>query len=492
MPAIPNFIGSNNTEIAPEVNSELCINLVPQKTDVPNAKAPIVLYGSPGTREFLDFDDGGPIRGQISIENYTFAVSGGNIYAVDPFDDVTGGGTVADDGKSVTMVANNLYVLLVSAGIAYVIGNGVVIPVVDPPWASAIDCAYMNGYFIVLDDEGNSPDKLLGGQFFISALNDPYNWDALDFSTAPASNNKLRGLKVDHNDLWVEGTLVNQPFFFNGQAEFPFLLNETGVMQQGVMSRDAVQNLDNTIIWLGRNKDGLLQAFIAEGYSARRISTDAIETAWSRYADPENVTAWVYQVNGHPTYNLNFITAQKSWRFDNGTKLWHRVAYRNPLNNQDECHRGNNHSVRNGIHIIGDRQSAKLWEFTTEVNADGDDPLVAIRQAPAPWFGNKLVFYKVFWLITPTGIGDGSNLDPDIGTVTPEADPAWMYSWSDDNGHTFGPEYLLQAGPAGAWDLQLRMYGCGSGRNRVHRVSISANVPRCLIGAEQEIEVGTS
>ncbi len=492
MPALAGFIGSNNTEIAPEVNPELAINLVPQKTDVPNAKAPLVLYGSPGTRLFLDFDDGGPIRGQISIENYTFAVSGGNVYVVDPDDNVTLLGTVANDQKSVTMVANTTKILLTSAGIAYVIDGGAVIPVVDYPWLSAVDCAYMNGYFIVLDDEGDAPDKLLGGQFFISGLNDPYNWDPLDFTTAPASNNKLRGLKVDHNDLWIEGTVVNQPFFYNGNADFPFVLNETGVMQQGVMSKDTVQNLDNTLIWLGRNKDGLLQLFVTEGYSARRVSTDAVESFWARYPDPENVISWVYTINGHPTYNLNFNSAKRSWRYDNSTKLLHRVAYRNPNTNQDECHRGNNHSVRNGMHIVGDRQNGKLWEFTPEVNADGDDPLIAIRQAPEQWFGNVTVFYKEAWLITPAGIGDGSNLNPDVGPVTPEANPVWMLSWSDDNGHTFGPEFQLPCGPQGSWDQQLRMYGCGSARNRVWRVTMSANVPRCLIGFEREFEVGTS
>lgn len=488
--AIPNFVGCSYRSVAPEVNCEDCVNLVPEVTEVPASKAPVVLYGSPGTRLLLDLGDGGPSRGTLEIGDTTYAVSAGNVYSIDALDTVTFLGVLANDGLPVTMVANATQMLITSAGFAYVVSRaaGTVTPVAAPPWTKAADCEYSNGYFVVLDDDGLP----VGGQFFLSALNDASSWDPLDFTTAPASNNKLIDIHEDHGELWVFGTLVIQVFYYNGNPDFPFVPNQTAVIQQGLLSKSTTQQLDNTLFWLGRNKDGTFQGFYADGYRAQRWTTNAVAAEWSKYPNPEDAVAWTYQINGHPTYHVSFLTAQKSWRFDRSTNLIHRVMFRNPDTNAEEAHRGINHSLHGTKHILGDRQTGELWEFTTEVDADGDHELLAYRQAPAPWFGNKIVFYQLFELITPPGIGDGSNLDPDAGTVTPEANPAWMYSWSDDNGHTFGPEYQLLAGRQGDFNKRLQKVGCGSGRNRVNKVAISANVPRCIIGAEHQFEVGTS
>ncbi len=118
--------------------------------------------------------------------------------------------------------------------------------------------------------------------------------------------------------------------------------------------------------------------------------------------------------------------------------------------------------------------------------ADGDYPLVSLRRAQAPFQGNKTVFYKLFELITPGGIG------LNVVYTNPAWNPAWMLRWSNDAGHTWSNEYQLLAGRQGEFNTRLRKVGVGSARNRVFEVSISAAVPRCLIGAEVEVELGTS
>lgn len=484
---LPGFVGASYKDIAPEVNCEDCSNLVPFKASGFAPKQKLVLYGSPGMRLWKTVG-GGPERGNITIENYTFVVSGGEVYSIDPAGTVQLEGACANDQKPVRMVANNDQILLISAGIAYVIAFGAVTPVASPPWARAADCEYKSGYFIVLEDDGQP----VGGLFFISAFNDAASWDPLDFSNAPASNNKLRALRVSHDDLWVMGTVVNQPFFYNGQVEFPFLLNEPGVMQQGIMSRDSVSLLDNTMFWLGRNQDGVLQGFYADGYRAQRWSSDEQEAQWANYANPEEAESWVYNIEGHPTYHINFLSAGKSWRYDRATGLPHRVSFRNPLTGAEECHRGANHSVRGTMHIIGDRETGDIWEFTNAVNADGDNPLVAMRQCPVPYAGLNLCFFPWFRLITPGGIGDGTNLDPLLAPVSPEANPKWMLSWSNDSGRNFGPEIELPAGPQGDYETICQAWGLGSGINRVYRVTMSANRPRCIIGAEYDMTKGKS
>lgn len=458
--------------------------MYPEIQESPGAKAQMVLYGSPGTLAYAMVGEG-PVRGLLNIENFTSIVSGTNYFRMDPGGTVTNYGSVGSDGLPVQMVASTTQVLIVSGGNAFVHDGTGVHPVQSPPWTKAVDCAFIDGFFVILDDNGPA-----GGQFFISALLDATSWDPLDFSTSPSSNNQLLALAVDHDELWVFGSVVTQPFYNNGNADFPFVANQTAIVMQGIENRDTRQNLDNTLFWLGRNNYGTLQAFLADGYRPLRISDHPIEQQWLKYQNPSDCTAWTYQINGHPTWHINFNTDQKSWRYDRATGKWHRVAYRNSPTNVGQAHRGNCHCVRNGLHIIGDRQTGQLWQLSPTVYQDGGLPLVALRRGPAFFQGNKTVFFKLFELITPPGIGDGS--DPNATPPTPEQNPAWMLRWSNDSGHNYSNEYQLQAGPQGAYSTRLRKVGCGSARNRNFEVSISANVPRCLIGAQVEIELGTS
>ncbi len=477
---LESFIGASYRSIAPEVNCEDCCNLQPERTTSPFSKAPLVLYGSPGIQEYHDFGVDGPIRGMVEIESYAYVVAGENVYQINPSNVYTLVGTVANDGLPVSIVASAIEIVLVSAGVGYWISDVTMGAIASPPWTHAIDCEFLDGFFIVLDD-ANLPT---GGQFFISQNAEV--WDPLDFTTAPASNNKLIALKVDHENLFVMGSVVTQPFYNNGNADFPFVPNQSGIMMSGILAKSTVVQCDNTIFWLGRNKDGELLALRADGFNELIISPPEIVAQWMTYTTPEDAVAWCYQMEAHSMYHINFIAEQKSWRYDQSTKVWHRVAYTDPTTNTEECHRGNNHMLRFGKHLVGDRVTSQIWELSNTIYKDGVNPLIAYRIAPSPFQGNKIVFYPLFELITPGGIGTN---DPD----TPEENPEWMLEWSNDSGHTFGTQFRLAAGRIGEYGTRLRKVGCGSGRNRVWKVSISAAVPRCLIGAEiQDAYVGVS
>jgi len=484
---LPGFIGASYRQTALEVDVEDTVNLYPEIMESPGAKKRMILYGSPGLTAYKAVGLG-PIRGLLDVEGWTSIVSGNTYFRLKPdgtYDPTSAGanGTViANDSMPVTMVADTTQVMIVSAGVVYVHTSTGVAPVANPPWTLPVDGALIDGYFIVLD-AGSQP---VGGQFFVSALHDATTWNALNFSTSPSSNNKLLALATDHDELWLFGSRVTQPFYNNQNSSgVPFVANQTAIIMQGIATKTTRANLDNTLFWLARNEYGTLQAFVADGYRPQRISTHAIEQQWFKYANGLDCTAWVYQLNGHPTYHLNFNTDQRSWRYDRATGLWHRVAYRNTNTNQGQAHLGNCHCVRLGQHIVGDRTSGQLWILDPAADSDGGAQLVAMRRAPAIFAGNKLVYYKLFELITPVGIGDGT-------LNTPQSNPAWMLRWSNDNGNTWSNEYQLAAGAQGNYGTRLRKVGVGAGRNRVFEVSISAAVPRALISAEIEAEVGLS
>jgi hypothetical protein len=488
MSALQGFVGASYRSVAPEVNAEDCVNFQPEVQSSPDAKAPIVLFGSPGTVVNM-LIGAGPIRAVLNTDDFSHVLSGDQAFRINPDGTVLLLGQVLNDGQNGVIVASTTQVGFISAGNLYVY-DGITFQLIAGPWTTAADLDFLEGFWIVLDN-GGTP---VGGVFFISALNDATSWDALDFSNAPFSNNRLICLFTVHDELWILGSTVTQPFSYDPSQEFPFILNTTGVMQQGVLAKGVHSALDNTLYWLGQSQNGFLRAYFADGYTPKGISTPEIEGQWASYRNPSDAVGWVYELEGHAMFHINFQTAQKSWRYDISTKLWHRIAWRNPLTGLDECHRGNCHMVRAGKHLVGDRQTNQIWELSPIVYADGPNPLVASRTAPAPFADNKVVFYPAFELITPSGIGDGSNANPANGAVSPQANPAWMLSWSNDSGHTFGPEFTLPAGQSGQFQTRMRKIGCGSGRNRVFKVSISAAVPRCIIGAElpNGVLLGTS
>lgn len=479
-----------------EVSVEDVCNLYPEVQDSSGPKSQVVLQGSPGTRFVHDFANGGPVRGAIEIEAYAYYVSAQTLFQQDPAGVYricdTGpisDGNVSDDGQVVEFAASETQLLIVSAGLAYVVIDRYLQPVPDPPWSRAVDCVYIDGYFVVLDDTGNPT----GGQFFIST--DALTWDPLDFSNAPASNNKLLALAVDHDELWIFGSVITQVFYNNGNADFPFVPNQSGIIQQGIAAKATRQQLDNTLFWIGNNKDGVLQAFAADGYTPRRISTHPIERQWQNIAGytGSDMVSWVFQMDGGAFYHVNSPALGRSWRYDRASGQWHRVARRNAITGVEENHVGNCHIVRQGKHIIGDNRTGVLWELSRMVyvdelgipgNAPGI-PLLAYRISTDGYADNLGVFYKLFELITISGNGDGTE-------DTPEENPGWMLSWSSDNGHSFGNEFELSSGKAGEYNTRLRKIGCGWARNRVWKTAISAAVPRCIISAVVEFEVGTS
>ncbi len=492
---VPNFVGSWATSTALEVDTEDLLNMQPEAQESPGAKSDLVYYGSPGTRWVLNEGDG-PIRGAVTLGLITYYVNDDTVYSFSNGGNTPLTGTVSNSSDNpVRMAGNATDIMVVSDGIAYWNDGGTITTVSDPPWTSAIDVVFLDGFFIVLDDDGSAA----GGQFFISP--DPSTWDALDFSTSPASANKLVALAVDHGELWVFGTEVTQVFFNNGNADFPFVPNPSGVIMQGILTRDSLQQLDNTLFWMGRNKDGYSQAFMAEGYSPRVISTRPLERYWQSLTGADTfIRSWAYQMDGHTVWHLNFLDLDTSFRFDRSTNLWHRVGYRNPTTGLDEAHIGSCHFIFNGsLHYIGDRRNGTIWKLDPDIYVDefqagtdfqGDPdypgvPLVSRRRAAVVFSENKWIFCKLFELITTPGIGNGT-------LWTPESNPPWMFRWSKDNGHNWSNEYLLRAGPQGAFSTRLRKVGLGMARAYVFEVSFSANLPRCIIGAEMEIEIGTS
>ena len=61
----------------------------------------------------------------------------------------------------------------------------------------------------------------------------------------------------------------------------------------------------DTVGWLAADPLGGFAVMVAEGYKPRKVSTDALESAFTQWANLPHATAMTYTQDAHPFYLLN-------------------------------------------------------------------------------------------------------------------------------------------------------------------------------------------
>lgn len=490
----PPFIDGSSKAVAGTFQLDSTQNAYVENRSLEGAKTSKALIAAPGTSALFDLGDG-PIRGQLSLEGYAFIVAAGNVWQKDPLDVFTLLGTVADDSLPVKMVSNSTEIFLRSAGTGYRIGFGAVTAVPAPPWTTLADIAYLHGYFIGLDDDGGT----VGGQFFISSPEDCLTWDTLDFSTAPASNNKLRALAVSHDDLLVIGSVTTQPFYDNGNADFPIVPNQSGVSDRGTTARDSVAALSNepqssgsTIFMLTESLDGHAEVAKFVGFTCVTVSTPQLSRIFQGYAKISDAVGWAFEMGGHVFYQIVFPDAQASWRYDSTTDRWAQVSWLDQVTGLQQAHRGVNHCFNLGRHLVGDRTAGIIWLLSQDVYSDGDPaditaivPQIMQREVLLPSNGTTRMFLPYVELLCEAGVGDGSGSGPGD-------DPVAELYVSENGGRTYGELAYARLGKLGEYDTRPQWQRNGSGRQLAVKIACSAPVKRVWSGLDIRITKGLS
>ncbi|TFH49494.1 MAG: hypothetical protein E4H01_04165, partial [Lysobacterales bacterium] len=239
------------------VTAERLVNMYAEQSD---GKSNVALHGTPGL--VLDTTYGvGPIRGIKYMKTNRYVVSGSELYGPSLIGTIEGSGLVsmATNGTQLVIVVstNDAYVYDVTNGLR---------KITDTDWPGASTVDYIDGYFLF-----NEPDT---GIFFISALNDATDIDALDFASAESAPDNLVRVFVDHREVWLMGEDTCEIWTNTGAALFPFERIEGAINEKGIRGKFSVTKTDNSIYWVDR--DGIVRR-AAEGYNPLRISTHAVE-----------------------------------------------------------------------------------------------------------------------------------------------------------------------------------------------------------------------
>ena len=444
---------------------------------------PAFLNRAPGLN-FLQTVGTGPIRGlwahQTNGSDF-YVVSGVEVYKLTgltstpvKIGNVSGTGpiSIADNGAVLFFACNG-------PSYTYYEPTGAFDQITDANFPGAVTVSYLNNLFVF--NEPNS-QRIWSVDTVNPANGDyiyPLVFNALDFSSADGSPDGVVAINADHRQLWVFGTDSTEVWYDAGLTNFPLTPIQGAFNEIGCVAAYSVAKLDNTLFWLGTDARGQGIVYRANGYSAARVSTHAVEYAIAQYGNISDALAYTYQEEGHSFYMLTFPSANATWCYDVATQAWHVRAGWN--NGEFTRHRSNCQCNFGGNTIVGDFENGNIYTLNLGVYADNGQPQKWLRSWRAlPTGTNNLKRSAQHSLQleceSGTGLNDGQGSDPQV-----------MLRWSDDGGHTWSNEHWSDMGKIGEYYKRVFWRRLGMTlklRDRVYEISGTDPIKIDITGAE--------
>lgn len=241
---------------------------------------------------------------------------------------ITSGDTLVialDNGATFTTTAAGTYTAsdtaigITSALPSTVTAGGIIIDPVNvlgqilaPAYQPAATVQYFDGYFVFEAAETR--------QFFISAINDGTQYSGLDFATATAASDIVKGVVVYHEQLLIFCRTHTEVWWDTGNLSFPFQRYDAALIARGCSGPYGTVSEDNTVFWMG--DDGIF--YRLDGFIPKRISTFATEHAWALQTQ-HYLDAQCYELTqeGHKFIIINFPSVPSTWCYDISSGLWH-------------------------------------------------------------------------------------------------------------------------------------------------------------------------
>lgn len=421
------------------------------------AKSQGLLFGRPGLSIFTAVGPG-PIRGIHTMKGVPFIVSGQNIFTLDSQGIPTNLGSLPGT-KLVDMADNGTQVAIVSGTSGFIATTSTVTQITDSGFRAVSSVTYMDSFFVWTENDT--------ARFFLSPSFEglgPY--DPLDVATAEFAPDNLVKTFADHDELLNMGKDTVEPWWNSGEADFPYTQSQGTTMEVGIVARDTVRKLDNTVFWLGSDERGGLTVWRSRG-RPERVSTHALESQWDQAVNIQDSYAFTFRMEGHAFYVLtiqNFGTyvydaATNLWcewqTF--GEKDWNAIGFSNAFSKRLTGNRRGNQIYEISIGNLDDAGLDMQWIATS--------PPVASENGE--WMTHHLV-----------------RLDIDTGTeVDSNTVPEIYIDWADEDGEKYADKKLMSIGAKGETKKRAYRRRLGKARSRNYRFTGIVGGPVRIKGA---------
>lgn len=474
------FIGPSYTLQSVNVDCQRCINFYLEMDEerTGNEGETYSLVSTPGLRLLVTLPNS-PVRGiYCDSTGQLWAVGGNTLYKISSTWVATRVGTLMSSTGPVSFSDNGLEVVLVDGLYGYywtINASSTFVQISDPSFYGSTLVSYLDGYLIF-----NKPNTQI---FYITDLNTVVPLNGLDAAAAEAHPDTLVGHIAIQENLYLFSQKHLEVWYDSGNASFPITRIQGAVIEIGCVAAYSIVSILTSVFWLGKDKDGQAVVYRIQGLTPQRISTYAIESQIQSLGDISTARAWTYQQSGHFFYCLNLPNANTTWVFDTTTNLWHERTYL-ASNGTYQRHLADCHAFAFNTNVVGDYSSGNVYALDPSVYSDNGSAIRRERTAPHLSKDLNRIFHSRFWLDMETGLGlDGTGQ----GTS-----PKVMLSWSNDFGHSWSNEHWASAGAIGARRTRVIWRRLGHARDRVYRVQITDPIKVTLLGAEVDMDLGSS
>ena len=401
------FVGSAYRTRSLPFAAQRSVNLYMQSDEGKGGKVPVALVGTPGLRPWsqpvLPGGAQGNVRALLPLSTgFLLAVVGAYILRLNASGQVVStAGPIATSVGPVSVEENGIDALVVDGVSRYAV-RLVTWSMATLSAGAADRVAFIDGYFIC--NRPNTQEIDISGLYATT-------FDSLDFAAAEGFPDRVVSLIADHRELWLFGTQSTEVWTNSGNVDFPFRRIDGAFIQTGCAAPSSVCRVDNSVMWLGADRDGQGIVWRANGYQPQRISTHAIEREVQSYGNVADAIGMSYQQDGHTFYVLTFPAADRTWCYDAATQEWHERAWFDDLNQQHR-HRANCIAAFAGTIVVGDWQTASMYLFDLDNYTDAGRPIRRIRTAqPLAGEDYQQRTYSVLQVDMETGVGNPTSTD---------------------------------------------------------------------------------
>ncbi|OGT56286.1 MAG: hypothetical protein A3E01_06970 [Gammaproteobacteria bacterium RIFCSPHIGHO2_12_FULL_63_22] len=309
--AVPIVSSAYSDDCAPWTIQDLC-NWLPVAAEGPGTRSNEIAITVPGLQEFATVPDATRQRGGYVAEGRLFAVVDTSLYQVMPNGSLRLKGTIPGRGRC-SFAHNGVTELLIvngSAGYIYDWTLDTLTQITDTGFPGGILAEYISNLFLIIEPSRRYAQN--------SALNDGLNWNALETYQGESKPDLIVGHKVANGEYILFGERSTDHFQYTGETNALFQ-NKLISIDRGAASAHAISLLDEAVFLVGNDGSG----YEKRGYSFKRITTHAIEQAWSEH-DLSKAFSFVWEDKGHKVWYVTFPDGGHTWGFDLATRKWHR------------------------------------------------------------------------------------------------------------------------------------------------------------------------
>lgn len=467
MPRIPFALQSYKHRSLP-VSAQQVVNWFAEQQPR-DAKAPVILMPSPGLSRFMTLPTG-PFRGGQVMGSYGYIVAGVGVYRIDVYGGYILLGNIADGG-AVSMANNGTQMVVVvpETRQAWVATSSTLTQITDADFPGAASVTYLNGFHVYSQPDTNT--------FFWSAILDATSYNAQDFANADSAPDALVAVRRVGDFLWLFGTDTVEIWSGSTNGDNPFTELNGGLINQGLGARFGIADYDSKPYWIGANR----VFYRGDGATAARISTHAIEQAWSGYATVADARVWTYEQEGHPFVVATFPDAGETWVYDIATQSWHERE--SEPTNYDGIWRAIGGFAFGGAILAGDANDGRIYTIDPTVSDEDGDVIIRVATGAPLYNEGKRLFFSRLEADMETGVGlsSGQGSDPKV----------WL-NVSDDGGRTFSYDMEASIGRMGEYQTRAVFRRLGQARQRVFRLNMSDPVRTTLIAANFDANPGAT